>query len=63
MLIDKHLIKHKTDINENLQQIWMVKRDFIKSEIDERVESLKCDLDNIRDAMFSEVDKECDSIK
>lgn len=51
------------DMAENLQEIWMTKRDFIKDEIDQRIESLKYELDNIRDAMFIQVDKEYDSIK
>jgi hypothetical protein len=39
---------------------WSLRKDFIKGEIDIRVESLKNDLDNLRDDLFSQIDKEYD---
>jgi len=47
-------------LNENVEASWLLKKDFIKEEVDIRIESLKSDLDQLREDLFMQIDKEYD---
>ena len=48
-------------MNDNVETSWSLKKGFIIDDIDIRIESLKSDLDNLREEMLKEVDREYDA--